>query len=137
MDQINCLPLPSFYFLLTLVKHPKPLSLYLVSKQETPMSYSFTPHPRTSTLAFAKSRSLPIVVRRRQRHSRDSSSWFLSSLTTQSCIIASVNIFNLNNSPINLIFPKERRLAMSRASSSSSFRRPRSSACQTKIMSKR
>lgn len=83
------------------------------------------------TLAFSKSRSLPMVVSRRQRHSRDSSSWFLSSLTTQSCIIASVNIFSLNNSPINLIFPKERRRAMSRASSSSSFRRPRSSACQS------
>ena len=89
------------------------------------------PYPGTPTLAFSKSRSLPMVVSRRQRHSRDSSSWFLSSLTTQSCMIASVNIFNLNNSPINLIFPNERRRAMSRASSSSSFRRPRSSACRS------
>ena len=85
----------------------------------------------TPTLAFSKSRSLPMVVSRRQRHSRDSSSWFLSSLTTQSCMIASVNIFSLNSSPINLIFPNERRRAMSRASSSSSFRRPRSSACRS------
>lgn len=89
------------------------------------------PYPRTPTLAFSKSRSLPMVVSRRQRHSRDSSSWFLRSLTTQSCMIASVNIFSLNNSPINLIFPKERRRAVSRASSNSSFRRPRSSACQS------
>lgn len=72
------------------------------------------------TLAFSKSRSLPMVVRSLQRHSKLSPSWFFSSLTMQSCMMGSVNILSLNSSPMNLIFPVERLRALSFASSSSS-----------------
>lgn len=78
------------------------------------------------TLAFSKSRSLPMVVSNLQRHSKDSSSWFFNSLTTQSCIIASVSILSLNSSPMNLMLPIERRRALSLASSSSSWSLSRS-----------
>lgn len=70
-----------------------------------------------------------MVVSSRHKHSSDSSSWFLSSFTTQSCMMASVNIFSLKSSPMNLMLPRERRRALSRASSSSSFRRALSSGC--------
>lgn len=83
------------------------------------------------TFAFSKSRSLPMVVSRRQRHSRDSSSWFFSSFTTQSCMIASVSIFSLKSSPMNFIFPMDLRRALSLASSSSSWSRVFSSGCKT------
>lgn len=81
------------------------------------------------TLAFSKSRSLPIVVSRRHRHSRDSSSWFFSSFTTQSCMMASVSIFSLKSSPINLMLPMDLRRALSLASSSSSWSLVLSSGC--------
>ncbi len=54
------------------------------------------------------------------RHSRDSSSWFFSNFTMQSCMIASVSICSLKSSPINLMFPMERLRALSFASFSSS-----------------
>lgn len=57
------------------------------------------------------------------RHSRDSSSWFLSSFTMQSCMMTSVSILSLKSSPINLMFPSERLLAVSSASCSSSTSR--------------
>ena len=54
-----------------------------------------------------------MVVMSRQRHSRlSSSSFFFSSLMMQSCIMFSVNIFNLNNSPMKRMLPKYRRLAL-------------------------
>lgn len=81
------------------------------------------------TFAFSKSRSLPMVVSRRHRHSRDSSSWFLSSFTTQSCMMASVSILSLNSSPINLMLPMDLRRALSLASSSSSWSLVLSSGC--------
>lgn len=90
-----------------------------------------TPFWSCPTFAFSKSRSLPMVVSRRQRHSRDSSSWFFSSFTTQSCMIASVSIFSLKSSPMNFIFPMDLRLALSLASSSSSWSRVFSSGCKT------
>lgn len=83
------------------------------------------------TFAFSKSKSLPMVVSKRQRHSRDSSSWFFSSFTTQSCMIASVSIFSLKSSPMNFIFPMDLRRALSLASSSSSWSRVFSSGCKT------
>ncbi len=79
------------------------------------------------TLAFSKSRSFPIVENNRQRHSKLSSSWFFKSLTTQSCMMGSVSIFSLKSSPMNLMFPSDRLRALFLASSSSSFRRWRSS----------
>lgn len=79
------------------------------------------------TLAFSKSRSLPIVDSSLQRHSRDSSSWFLRSFTTQSCMMASVSIFSLKSSPMNFMLPSERLRALSLDSSSSTLRRSRSS----------
>lgn len=85
------------------------------------------------TLAFSKSKSFPMVDSSLQRHSRDSSSWFFSSFTTQSCMMASVSIFSLNSSPMNLMFPSERRRALSLASSSSTRRRSRSSWGQIQI----
>ena len=87
---------------------------------------SFTSFPLRLTLAFSKSRSLPMVVSSLHRHSKDSSSWFFSSLTTQSCMMASVNILSLKSSPMNLMLPMERRRALSLASSSSSWSRSRS-----------
>ena len=44
------------------------------------------------TLAFAWSRSFPIVTSNLHKHSKDSSSLLLSSFTTQSCMMLSVNI---------------------------------------------
>lgn len=67
-----------------------------------------------------------MVVSSLHRHSKDSSSWFFSSLTTQSCMMASVNILSLKSSPMNLMLPMERLRALSLASSSSSWRRSRS-----------
>lgn len=67
-----------------------------------------------------------MVVSSLHRHSKDSSSWFFSSLTTQSCIMASVNILSLKSSPMNLMLPMERRRALSFASSSSSWSLSRS-----------
>lgn len=81
------------------------------------------------TLAFSKSRSLPMVDNSLHRHSKDSSSWFLSNFTMQSCIMTSVSILSLNSSPINLILPSERLLALSLASCSSSMSRCFSSSC--------
>lgn len=88
------------------------------------------------TLAFSKSRSLPMVDNSLHRHSKDSSSWFLSNFTMQSCIMTSVSIFSLNSSPINLILPSERLLALSLASCSSSTSRCFSSPCQGKHVKK-
>lgn len=62
-----------------------------------------------------------MVVSRRHRHSRDSSSWFFSSFTTQSCMMASVSILSLKSSPMNLMLPMDLRRALSLASSSSSW----------------
>lgn len=76
-----------------------------------------------STLAFSKSRSLPMVDNSLQRHSRDSSSWFFSSFTMQSCMMTSVSILSLNSSPMNLILPSERLRALSLESCSSSMSR--------------
>lgn len=86
--------------------------------------------PSGLTLAFSKSRSLPMVVSSLHRHSRDSSSWCLSSLTTQSCMMASVSILSLNSSPMNLMLPMERLRALSLASSSSSCSLSRSDVCR-------
>ena len=71
------------------------------------------------TLACSMSRSLPMVVSSLHRHSKDIWSWFLSSLTTQSCMRPLVNILSLKSSPMNLALPMERRRAMSLASCSS------------------
>jgi len=57
---------------------------------------------RILTLVLSLSRSQPMVVKRRHRHSKLSSSHARSSRRMQSCMMPSVNIFNLNNSPINL-----------------------------------
>lgn len=81
------------------------------------------------TLAFSKSRSLPMVDNSLHKHSKDSSSWFLSSFTMQSCMMTSVSILSLKSSPMNLMFPSERLLAWSSASFSSSMSRCFSS-CQ-------
>lgn len=90
--------------------------------------------PPYCTLAFSKSRSLPMVDNSLHRHSRDSSSWFLSSFTMQSCMMTSVSILSLNSSPMNLMLPSERLLALSLASSSSSVSRCFSSSCQGKML---
>ena len=84
------------------------------------------------TLAFSKSRSLPMVDNSLHRHSWDSSSWFLSSFTMQSCMITSVSILSLNSSPMNLMLPIERLLAWFFALFSSSTRRFTSS-CKGKM----
>ncbi len=57
---------------------------------------------KTPTLAFTWSNSLPTVVTNRHRHSKLSSSLLRSSLSKQSCMMPSVSIFSLNNSPMNL-----------------------------------
>ena len=74
-----------------------------------------------SLAAFCLSISFPIVVNNLHKHSKFSSSLScLSNLFIQSCMIPSVNIPNLNNSPINLIFPNDRLLAFDNFSSNSS-----------------
>ena len=53
-----------------------------------------------------------MVVMSLQRHSRlSSSSFFLSNLMMQSCIMFSVNIFSLNSSPMKRMLPRYRRFA--------------------------
>lgn len=84
------------------------------------------------TLAFLKSRFLPIVESSLQRHSRDSSSWFFSSFTMQSSIMEAVSIFILKSSPMNFMLPSERWRILSRASSSSTLRRSRSLSCEAR-----
>ena len=49
------------------------------------------------TLALAWSRSFPIVKSNLHKHSKDSSSLLFSSLTTQSCMMLSVNICKQHN----------------------------------------
>lgn len=84
------------------------------------------------TLAFLKSRFLPIVESSLQRHSRDSSSWFFSSFTMQSSIMEAVSMFILKSSPMNFMLPSERWRILSRASSSSTLRRSRSLSCEAR-----
>ena len=97
-------------------------------------------------LLVSSSRSFPTVVRSLHRHSNDSSrasrdsAWLgsaLRSLCTHSCMILTVNILSLYNSPMNLIFPKLRFLAFLSCSSHSDWTSLRlsSDSAATKICS--
>lgn len=83
-----------------------------------------------STLAFGVSRSLPMVDISLQRHSSDSSCSSFRSLTTQLCMMLAVSIFSLKSSPINFIFPSERRRLVKRTSSSLGLSCCQSAACE-------
>ena len=61
------------------------------------------------TLAASVSNSLPIVVRSRHKHSRLSSSSYLNNILRHWCINLGPNMFNLNNSPMNLWTNKKRQ----------------------------
>lgn len=82
------------------------------------------------TLPSLLSRFLPVVESNVERHSRDSSSPFLSSFCMQPSIMDAVIMFSLKSSPMNFMLPMERRRALYLASSSSSVKRSRSSSCQ-------
>lgn len=121
----SCLPLFDYFVHLieilvhTRLKIKMKVGSVSLNQMSTGLCWCKTLH----TLAFSKSRSLPMVDNSLHRHSRDSSSWFLSSFTIQSCMMTSVSIFSLKSSPINLMLPIERLLALSLVSTSSSTRR--------------
>lgn len=73
------------------------------------------------TLPASVSRSFPTVDSSLHKHSRDTPCSFLMSLTRQLCIMASVTIFSLKSSPINLTVPSECSQALCLACSSCSF----------------